>query len=824
MRPKVTFLIVLVSVILLSQNVYSQFYNFECGYFAPPSGANSLVTNPFSGYFKPTRTDVSSDPYAVFPILVVFVQFKDEDSLPRNIWPKNGPPAFLSNLIATQKNTSTNTPFWELYNQNTQMISSRWAEISRGAFHVTSPSGAFSVVLPKTAREYWLAAGGIMSSIGSAINRDIWDSVKAQGLTDWRYYDRWKKNASTGEFEFCNLGDGDGNVDMIYKVHKSPGVFTYNGITYSAMYNKAGYNSLGYTVDSSYVVDSTHNIQVYYWGGQKGSGVTVSFSGTVDNYIATMSHEHLHLMTYTVGHVTYSNCSYGIGIEYSYSPYDMILNNYMTPTTATFGQINTLGDYSSRNAGTGEILKVPISGNECFLLANRNKVSKWDRVMLGDTASLSQYGDNTNYGKGLYIYHVDPSGIRFPGSDISPQDMECADGYWEWEFQGRGTVNLVYDCFVSGNNWKIYKKKNVLYTNDPSLIKNYNAYGDEVSFHHTIDYGSSDTTWPCWWGIGKQPISACYMGTDRIYTVDEDIYTKNGLMGDRWDAWKPGYNEVFSPYSSPNTFSWNNDTTGIFIYFDSLSGNTANIKIYRASEYGGETDLADILEATPPSRPMGLVVTDSDCIDDKISPVLTWNHNMEPDMIQGEKLEEKRYKIYRAYEQYGTVPNNYLEIADLMINKDEQPAYFDENVYNLCNWNANHYEFSVRYKIQAIDSTNWASVYSDFVSYTSENIRTGKNMRNFVNNNSGIEFKLSQNFPNPFNPNTKINYALPKQGIVTLKIYDITGREIQTLVNEVKQAGYYTVDFNGSHLSSGVYFYKIKSSHFVSVKRMVLIK
>ena len=159
-----------------------------------------------------------------------------------------------------------------------------------------------------------------------------------------------------------------------------------------------------------------------------------------------------------------------------------------------------------------------------------------------------------------------------------------------------------------------------------------------------------------------------------------------------------------------------------------------------------------------------------------------------------------------------------------MINKDEQPAYFDENVYNLCNWNANHYEFSVRYKIQAIDSTNWASVYSDFVSYTSENIRTGKNMRNFVNNNSGIEFKLSQNFPNPFNPNTKISYALPKQGFVTLKIYDITGREIQTLVNEVKQAGYYTVDFNGSHLSSGVYFYKIKSSHFVSVKRMVLIK
>ncbi|MFA5011455.1 MAG: T9SS type A sorting domain-containing protein [Ignavibacteria bacterium] len=86
------------------------------------------------------------------------------------------------------------------------------------------------------------------------------------------------------------------------------------------------------------------------------------------------------------------------------------------------------------------------------------------------------------------------------------------------------------------------------------------------------------------------------------------------------------------------------------------------------------------------------------------------------------------------------------------------------------------------------------------------------------------EYSISQNYPNPFNPNTKINFALPKQGFVSLKIYDITGREIKTLVNEVKQAGYYTVDFNGSNLSSGVYFYKIQSGDFSSVKRMVLVK
>ncbi len=85
-------------------------------------------------------------------------------------------------------------------------------------------------------------------------------------------------------------------------------------------------------------------------------------------------------------------------------------------------------------------------------------------------------------------------------------------------------------------------------------------------------------------------------------------------------------------------------------------------------------------------------------------------------------------------------------------------------------------------------------------------------------------YSLSQNYPNPFNPSTKINFALPKQGLVTLKIYDILGREIRTLVNEVKNAGSYTVDFNASEYSSGVYFYRIQSNDFSDVKRMLLVK
>jgi len=86
------------------------------------------------------------------------------------------------------------------------------------------------------------------------------------------------------------------------------------------------------------------------------------------------------------------------------------------------------------------------------------------------------------------------------------------------------------------------------------------------------------------------------------------------------------------------------------------------------------------------------------------------------------------------------------------------------------------------------------------------------------------DYQLSQNYPNPFNPTTKISFSIPKAGLVTLKIYNIIGQEVSTLVNEVKSAGNYNVDFNGANLSSGVYFYAIKAGDFTSVKKMTLIK
>lgn len=108
------------------------------------------------------------------------------------------------------------------------------------------------------------------------------------------------------------------------------------------------------------------------------------------------------------------------------------------------------------------------------------------------------------------------------------------------------------------------------------------------------------------------------------------------------------------------------------------------------------------------------------------------------------------------------------------------------------------------------------------------------NLQGFSNSNTGIvnisseipkEFGLSQNYPNPFNPSTSIRFQVAKAGFMTIKVYDITGKEVSTPVNEYMAAGNYEVKFDaGNNISSGVYYYKMYSGNFSDVKRMMLVR
>ena len=97
-----------------------------------------------------------------------------------------------------------------------------------------------------------------------------------------------------------------------------------------------------------------------------------------------------------------------------------------------------------------------------------------------------------------------------------------------------------------------------------------------------------------------------------------------------------------------------------------------------------------------------------------------------------------------------------------------------------------------------------------------------------VNENQNVKiptkFSLKQNYPNPFNPKTKIKYEIAKSGFVNLKVFDVLGREIKTLVNENKNVGVYETEFDANNLNSGMYFYKLTTNNFSEMKKMILVK
>jgi len=118
---------------------------------------------------------------------------------------------------------------------------------------------------------------------------------------------------------------------------------------------------------------------------------------------------------------------------------------------------------------------------------------------------------------------------------------------------------------------------------------------------------------------------------------------------------------------------------------------------------------------------------------------------------------------------------------------------------------------------------------SSFGSGTANDIVTIKYSQSLTDvltdgSDSPKDYHLLQNYPNPFNPNTIISYQLPVSSKVIIKVYDILGDEIATLVNEEKPAGNYEVNYNALQLSSGIYFYKMQAGSFINTKKMILIK
>lgn len=187
----------------------------------------------------------------------------------------------------------------------------------------------------------------------------------------------------------------------------------------------------------------------------------------------------------------------------------------------------------------------------------------------------------------------------------------------------------------------------------------------------------------------------------------------------------------------------------------------------------------------------------------------------------------------------------------LPVNLANFTSVTDRNNVNL-NWSTTSEENNSGFNIErSLNNNQWSlvgyvkgngtSTSPKSYSFTDKNLNSGVykyrlkqidyngnfqyyNLQNEVNIGVPGEFSLKQNYPNPFNPVTKIDFDMPKDGFVSLKIFDMNGKEVKTLVNEFKNSGYYSIDLDASALPSGTYFYKFESGNFGSTRKLVLLK
>ena len=209
-------------------------------------------------------------------------------------------------------------------------------------------------------------------------------------------------------------------------------------------------------------------------------------------------------------------------------------------------------------------------------------------------------------------------------------------------------------------------------------------------------------------------------------------------------------------------------------------------------------------------------------------PVSAQKQNIPINCFHSPGNENARYNIYRSVIRT-CQPDSVVEFEVIAEISSDSGSYIDTDMTLypegtgsvLCT----DLFRSVMYKIEAVDNTGLASLHSDrslingYAAQCDDSSLTG-----ITHNGLPVKFSIL-NYPNPFNPVTKIKFSLPLAQYVNLKIYNTTGQEVYSAFNnEYKPAGFYSIDFDGSKLPSGVYFYVIRTDKYFESKKMVLIK
>lgn len=296
-------------------------------------------------------------------------------------------------------------------------------------------------------------------------------------------------------------------------------------------------------------------------------------------------------------------------------------------------------------------------------------------------------------------------------------------------------------------------------------------------------------------------------------TVDNKVHTAwryYGVLGESYDGYsryglesyplEPGLIHDF--YNNGNRDGENIDINYDFDEYSNIDISSTHNDLHTIWKVPSSNNLKFRQYDTYPANPSNLSLSSHNG-----HPKLTWNKNPDADI-----------DYYRIYKKKGT-PNFVLHATV----SASLPLEYVDNEDTILTGPPVANEITAKYVVTAKDFSALESGYSNEVTARVPGDPPSK-IGHQNSSNEIISYELSQNYPNPFNPTTSINYQIKEKGFVSLKVYDMLGKEVADLVNETKDEGQYSVAFNAINLPSGVYIYSLRVNDFVQNNKMTLLK
>ena len=327
------------------------------------------------------------------------------------------------------------------------------------------------------------------------------------------------------------------------------------------------------------------------------------------------------------------------------------------------------------------------------------------------------------------------------------------------------------------NGWGRYDL--VPSTLDPNFYVSENPFVDTLSLGDTIKYKFYYTP-NSWEG-----------GSDRVYVITQDDYNNGEAL-------------ISRAFNDGTLSTVTNQETDVLFQVD-VDGAVVNGANCTNGQPFPSINTVHIAGGTPP-----LQWPDLGWPDNQIDRMIqlyddgTNGDKVSGDLIFSREVTFPAYTIFNINYKFGVNYGLGPSLTGCVDNfNDNENAIGANHIINL---------FSLAWYCETLDTFGIMGT-KDFVTDVKDNTPS-----------LPTAYSLEQNFPNPFNPSTKINFSLPVEGFVTLDVYNSIGQKVTTLVNETKSAGTYAVDFDASDLTSGIYFYKISSGNFSETKKMILLK